>query len=206
MAAPITVLTTTIPGRERMLVENMESVYRQSVPVARQIIDAHHPDETLGEPMVQYSKAKNRMLPGVKTQWVAVLNDDDFWLPNHVEQIAPHLKDADVIYTFESGNTRPRVNINEWTREQLIRQITFGNIIDGNSAIRTSLLRKVGGFPTDWVGRYPPGQGGHYRDSPAIFEDQELWLKLLAAGARFRCVPEITYHYRTGHDRISMAP
>ena len=148
MTAPVTVLTTTIPGRESLLVENMRSVYGQSVPVARQVISAHLPTST--EPaMVHYSKAKNRMLPGVKTAWVAVLNDDDFWLPNHVAQILPYLKDADVIYTFESGNTRPRVNINQWTREQVIRQITFGNIIDGNSAIRTSLLRKVGGFPTD---------------------------------------------------------
>jgi hypothetical protein len=202
--APVTVLTVTIPGRETaMLGENIASVYAQTLPVTRQLICAHLCTD--GPAMVQYVQAKNLLLRAVQTEWVAVLNDDDYWLPQHVELLMGEARAADVIYSWETGRTRPRIdaNVNDWPRERLTRQLEEANLIDGNAMIRTRMLRRVGGFPADWVGD-TPHNGGHYQDSPARFEDHELWRRIHAAGGQFRCVPVETWHYRTGHpDRIS---
>jgi hypothetical protein len=50
----------------------------------------------------------------VQTPWVAVLNDDDSWLPHHVETVLPHLHDADVVYTYDASGSKPRVDCNDW--------------------------------------------------------------------------------------------
>jgi hypothetical protein len=189
----LTVLTVTIPGREALLAENIASVYAQAIPV-RQLICAH---KSAGEPMVQYSAAKNDMLRAVTTDWVAVLNDDDYWLPNHLEAIAPELEHADVVYTWEASGNKPRENCNEWSRERLRATWETTNFLDGNCAFRTDLLRRVGGFPVNWTGP-GPWAGGHYEGSPARFEDWELFRRLCPLGAKFRCVPEETWVYRVG--------
>ncbi len=200
MIAPITVLTVTIPGRERLLIENVASVYAQTVPVARHLIVAHLAATNLEEriqPQVQYSATKNDMLRAATTEWVAVLNDDDIWLPHHVETVLPRLEDSDVLYTWEAGGNKPCIDCSDWTQEQLIETFRTDNFLDGNCLIRRSLLEQVGGFPTDWVGP-GPWQGGHYRGTVARFEDWALWQRLAPLGARFRCVPVETWVYGIG--------
>jgi hypothetical protein len=46
--------------------------------------------------------------------------------------------------------------------------------------VRVSLWRELGG----------------YRD--VHNEDHDLWVRALDAGARFRCIPEVTWTYRLG--------
>lgn len=196
MPAPITVLTVTIPGREQLLAEQVASIYAQTVPVARQLICAHLPTTT-EQPMVQYSRAKNDMLLSVQTPWVAVLNDDDTWLPNHVETVLPHLSGADVLYTWEATGAKPRVDYTDWSREELVAHFDETNELDGNCLIRLSLLEQVGGFPTDWEGP-GPHDGGHYAHTNARWEDWALWQRLVRADATFRCVPVETWCYGKG--------
>lgn len=191
--APITVLTVSIPGREDLLSRQVSSIYAQTVPVDRQLICAHLATTTI-QPQVQYSSAKNDLLESVRTEFVSVLNDDDVWFHHHVETIFPYMGDADVVYTWDIGGSRPRVNMNEWDHDRIVGQMEEGNVVDGNCLIRASMLREVGGFPVDWVGP-GPRDGGHYRDSHANFEDWELWRRMLRLGAQFRCVPIETYRY-----------
>lgn len=193
--APITVLTVSIPGREDLLAENLRSVYAQTVPVARQLILAHVATDD-GMPQIQYARAKNRLLRSVNTKWVAILNDDDLWLPHHVETILPHLDGADVVYTFDKGRTRPRVNANGWDKATIGRYLEQRNMVDANCAIRCAALIEAGCFPTDWAGG-DPKRGGHFKDSPAAWEDWALWIRMNELGARFRCVPVETWWYRT---------
>lgn len=187
----ITVITATIPGREKELARCMASVYGQTRSVGRHLIHAHADDGRPG--MVQYSAAKNELLRAVETEWVAVLNDDDFWLANHIAEVELFLEGADVVYTWDAGRTRPRVDVSGWSHLRLARQIIEGNVIDGNALYRTSTLKAVGGFPTDWVGG-GPRDGGHFK-SGAVWEDQETWLRLIDHGAVFRCVPVETWSY-----------
>ena len=184
--APITVLTVTIPGREQSLARTIASVNAQTVPVFRQLVCSH--PVTRDPPMVQYVTAKNSLLPAVVTDWVAVLNDDDTWLPHHVRTMLPHLDGADVVYSWDAGRTRPRENCNEWDQREIAETLDKYNFIDGNCLIRRSTLIEAGGFPADFV------EGG-YEGSVADFEDWELWRRLNLAGAVFRCVPVETWRY-----------
>ena len=203
MKAPITVITATIPGREESLLTTLRSVYAQTMPVTEHLISAHTPDERMG--MIQYVEAKNAVLDSVKTEWTAVLNDDDHWLPRHVETTYHALNVADVIYTWDAGGTRPQgpdCVVNDWPQDLLIHILERGNFIDGNMLIRTELLRDLGGWPVEWVGggQY---EGGHYEGSPANFEDWELNLRLAHRGAKFFCVPERTWVYNAQGGRMS---
>jgi hypothetical protein len=191
----ITVLTVSIASRQDLLARNIASVYGQTVPVERHLICAHQGGGP--NPQVEYSGLKNRLLEAVDTEWIAVLNDDDYWLPNHVQAISPELDEADVIYTWEQSGVKPRENCNAWTQHDLLTTFDRTNHIDGNCAIRTAKLREVGGFPVNWVGP-GPWQGGHYEDSPARFEDWELWRRLIRVEGCFLCVPEETWVYGMG--------
>ena len=188
--APITVLTATVPDREEMLGNTIRSVRAQTVPVAAHLIHSH---DRAGFGMTQYATAKNSLLRAVDTPWVAVLNDDDIWLEHHVETIRPYLAHADVVYSWDAGRTRPRVDCTDWPREKIVQHLNEFNIIDGNCLIRTRLLVKAGGFPVDW-----DTDAGRYTGSPAYYEDWELWRRLVPLGARFVCVPVETWHYGDG--------
>lgn len=192
MQAPITVLTVSIPGREALLAENLASVNAQTVPVTAQLVCSHPVGDE--EPMVQYAHAKNSLLPAVQTPWIAVLNDDDSWLPHHVETVLPRLDHADVLYSWDVDGHKPRENCNDWTDEALRETFARTNFIDGNCLIRRSLLEQAGGFPTDWEGP-GPWEGGHYAGSIARWEDWRLFQRLVDLGARFRCVPVATWTY-----------
>jgi hypothetical protein len=203
MTAPITVLTCTIPGREQLLAENIASVHAQSIPVACQLIHSHVDDPAV-QPMVQYAAAKNALLPAVQTPWVAVLNDDDSWLPHHIETVQGELADVDVLYTWDASGSKPRVDCNGWSRGKLAETFAETNFLDGNCLIRLSLLEQAGGFPTDWAGP-GPWEGGHYEGTNARFEDWALWQRLASIGARFRCAPVETWRCGDTPGRISEA-
>jgi hypothetical protein len=177
------------------LAENIASVRAQTQPVECHLICGH--PITAEEPQMQYVAAKNQLLSAVRTPWVATLNDDDVWLPDHVETVLPHLEDGDVVYTWDAGGSRPRHDYTGWTQEQLVEHFDETNLLDGNCLIRVSLLRGVGGFPVEWTGS-GPWAGGHFIDSPARFEDWELWRRLARVGARFLCVPKETWQYGLG--------
>jgi glycosyltransferase involved in cell wall biosynthesis len=162
----ITVLTPTIPGREHLLQECRTSVADAGLThVVMLDVNGAGPAVT-----------RNKMLEVVATEWALCLDDDDLLFPNYLDAVAPHIPDADVVYTAWqlSGATDPV----PYPRFDpgLLRQ---HNIIPVTACVRTEKLRQVGGFPTD-----------------AELEDHALWLKLLDAGARFIYSPVIAWHYR----------
>lgn len=191
MTAPITVITVSIPSRRELLQQNIASVYEQTVSVERQLICTHASTTDRDYRQIQYSTAKNDLLAQVTTPWVAVLNDDDYWQPHHVETILSHLDNADIVYTWEANNHKPREDCNSYSQQQLIEIFDRTNFLDANCAIRTSKLREVGGFPVDLV-------NGRYGNGPARWEDWQLWRLMARADARFHCVPEPTWCYGLG--------
>ena len=174
--AAITVLTCTIPGREKFLQRNLESVWAQTVrPYAHLIISDNG---SLGTERKYNMLAKN-----VETEWIAFLDDDNYLLPHHIETISPFLADdVAVVYSWDAGKTRPRVDLSEVQRPGLISLFQDTNVVDQSCAVRSWLFNAVGGFP----------QPCDHRPT-----DQMLWLKIADAGGRFRAVPEETWFYET---------
>jgi hypothetical protein len=190
----VTALTPTIPGRENLLAEAVRSVNAQTVPVHAHLIRCQRPS---GEAAPHLCSQFNALLPAVDTEWVAVLADDDLWLPNYVEALEPAFESADVVYSWDVGGMQPRIDCTDWSNAEIFDHLNHSNFIAATAAIRTSALRSIGGWPTNWEGANYR-DGGHFAGSPAHAEDWELWRRLAAAGARFRCVPVETWQGRPG--------
>ena len=171
--ADLTVLTCTIPGRENYLDRCVDSVRRQTVGVSAHLISSD--DGSLG-PLVKY----NQLARAVDTEWLAILDDDNYWLDEHVETIAPEFDNADVIYTWDAGGTRPRIQLSWMTQTDPVRHFTETNTLDQSCAIRTEMFREVGGFRDNDAGRAM---------------DHDLWLRIAQAGGRFLAVPKFTWFY-----------
>ena len=116
MTADLTVLTCTIPGREDYLARCVDSVRRQTVGVRSHLISSD--DGTLG-PEPKY----NALARAVDSGWLAILDDDNYWLDKHVETIDSHFSGAET------------------------------NCVDQSSAISADAFRLVGGYRTDTDGR-----------------------------------------------------
>lgn len=181
--ASVTVLIATIPGREGMLqnaLDSVESQYRQP--------DAVHVEH---DPLrTGAARTRNRGLRHVHTEYVAFLDDDDELLPHHIESLmrVAEETEADVVYPtprFE-GHRPDSIRVlhqGRWTppwglpftedlRQHLILR---NNFIPVTAVVKTASLRRVGGFPE-------PGSSD-YRLSHA--EDWLMFRRLALKGFRF---------------------
>ena len=192
MTGTVSVLTASIFGRESSLYLAARSVGVQSHPIAQHIIVTRAPE---GPAPPHQAASLNQALRAVESEWVAVLDDDNWWLPDHIAVLVDASDGADVVYSYDRDKVIPRVNCNEWDANKVRSYLDAENFIDGGSAIiRTQALKDAGGFPVEWEGGLLC-DGGHYVDSPANFADWELWRRLAANGCVFRCVPAVTWVY-----------
>lgn len=171
----LTVVTATIPERAGLLTQAVRSVTDQALfrPAEHRIV---YDDARLGP-----ARVRNAATATVATEWVAWLDDDDLWLEHHLATIAPHLReDVDVVYTLAVIEGRdgwdPQQDTFDPDRLRQLNYIPLCGVV-----ARAALVNSVGGF-----------------DPEATYEDHALWVRLLDAGARWRCVPSRTWVYRFG--------
>lgn len=180
MTPEITVLLPTIPERELLFQEALASVCAQATPSLRWLIgrDEHHhgPSATV-----------NALADCVQTEWLFRLDDDDLLDPDHFRVLTPWLDDdADIVYTWcrvlDGGDEHPEDQFQvRWQAEFGWEYLREANFIPASAAIRTELWRDLGGYqPSEWTRH----------------EDWDFWVRALDAGARFRCVPTVTWTYR----------
>ncbi len=173
--ATLAVVMPHLPERDHALVdEAVASVHAQT----------RKPDQFILERDVEHTGAaatQNRALEKVTCDFIALLGDDDFFLPNHLEVLEAHAT-ADVVYPdcIQLGAMHPSIG-----GEFNAARLRGGNYIPGGgSLIRTEAVRAVGG----WCKPGDPDWHPH--------EDWRLWLRLLDAGYTFRYVPQQTWCYR----------
>jgi len=191
----VTAVIPTIPPRRRLLLRAVASVRYQTRPVDEIITPTD--TESRG---AAYNR--NQGIWQASSEWVAFLDDDDIWLPHHIERLlmAADETGADIVYPWFQGVTQDglgtrlngqivdpfRVPFGEEQAEYLRKE---GNFIPVTLIARTSLLRDVGGFSmAPWASA----------DNPC--EDWGCWIKLVDAGARFYHLPEITWRWN-GHQQ-----
>jgi glycosyltransferase involved in cell wall biosynthesis len=198
----VTVIIPTIPGREDLLQRAVASVQAQQVKPAAIVIE-------LDVNRTGAAATRNRAIETVETDWIAVLDDDDEFLPNHLKVLlrGANVSGADLVFSYaefvggrdplacldDNGNLQPSpiwTPFGTW-QEYSLRHL--GNFIPCTVLMRTALVRQVGGYPEAYQ-----FDATVSRDC----EDYGLLLRLLDAGAKFHHVVGVRtwrYHYHQGN-------
>ena len=126
---------------------------------------------------------RNRMMSSVTTTWIAFLDDDDEFLPQHLLVLLQNSEDVDVVYTGcqvigPHGEDIPLQE--EWGR--------YGKPFDG------LLLRKKSYLPVTCLVRTELAQvSSFHAPEGSQYDDWGFYLDLLNQGARFLHVPQRTW-------------
>jgi glycosyltransferase involved in cell wall biosynthesis len=173
----------------------MRSVLAQSTPVAALSIATDINGEGAGP-------TRDRAMAAVQTEWIAFLDSDDEWHPDHVSELlaCATKTGADVVYPAcqvvhtELGvipQNHPLYE--EWGRPgrdfdpDLLRRKSY---LPVTSLVRTSLAQKSSFVPPD---------GSHY-------DDWGFYLGLLDLGATFVHLPVISWVWHHGPHNSSGRP
>jgi len=170
-----TVIVPTIPGREAELDRALNSINGTD----RVII--WHDTKREGAAV-----SRNRALEKVDSEWVAFLDDDDEFKPNHLRACARNaaLTGADLVYPWFDCDGEDKIGMFGVPFDPVL--LRKRNYIPVTVLVRTELVRKVGGFQD------------HPDDNGDPCEDWGLWLALLTAGAVFSHLPQRTWIWHNG--------
>lgn len=173
-----TVIMPTIPERVEMRQQAIDSILLQTEPVEYIIGE----DATHRGPI----PTVNDLAGCVETDWLFRLDDDDLLDADHFEVLSHWLTDApdgtpvDIVYSWcrVEGDTHPE---NFFQRNFHPSHLETANWIPCSAMVRTELWHDLGGLrEPDWTQH----------------EDWDFWVRAYNAGARFRCVPSVTWTYR----------
>jgi glycosyltransferase involved in cell wall biosynthesis len=154
--------------------------------------------KTVTQPVIFQRHEKNQGLPGTRNtaisrahgEWIALLDSDDLWTPEHLERAVSHARQttADLVHTgvtmFDSETNRDleirvpsKTAIADFPRSLFTGEYT---IQPSSVLLHRDICQRVGGF--DPKCRY--------------VEDRELWLRLVRAGAKISLDPFLSCRYR----------
>lgn len=184
-SASITVVTPTIPPRvcNGLLQRSNESVRRQTLTPSGGISVSVDVDK------VGAGVTRQRALAGVTTEWVAFLDDDDYFYTQHLE-VLYNLASAgyDYAYSWFDGNNPFPMHRGRQFDPQSPHHTTMTVLV------RTELAQTVG-----FTAHHPDGWS-----LPS--EDWQFTLGCAAAGGRFIGTDEITWHYAVHGQNTSGVP
>lgn len=180
-------MTAVIPVHEPMVQKYLHRALGSVLQQSRSVdaISVYVDKDHLGA-----AESRNRALAAVQTEWTALLDSDDEWLPDHIELLLARAQasHADLVYPWFNVpggfDPWPHREGQPFSREALRGE----NYIPITVLVRTELLLDVGGFRA----KGPP-------ENPC--DDWGTWDALLAAGARFEHLNRRTWtwHWHTGN-------
>lgn len=178
MDRDVSVIMPHMPIRPNSMVRAIKSAATQTVK-PRDIIIAADLDREGA------AKTRNRALAKAETTWVAFLDDDDLWLPNHLEVLLDDAEQshADVVYAgcrVIGPQGQLVAQREEWGRFGLpfsAERLREKSYLPVTSLVRTKLAQQA------WF-EAPEG---------SLYDDWGFYLRLLDLGAVFHHVPQITW-------------
>lgn len=192
---------SSIPPRAPLLARALASVCAQTRPADQIVVHVDHVG--VGAP-----EAKNAALRVVTTDWVAFLDDDDEFLPQHLEHLLATAEEsgADLVYpayvginteifhiTDDTGTLRVPLGI-PFRPDHADLILSGDNFIPTTVLVRTALAQQVGGFGLSATA------GPHDNIAGDTGDDRVLWARLLNAGAKFVHHPERTWRWNSHAD------
>lgn len=138
------------------------------------------------------SAARNTAIEASEGEFLAFLDPDDLWRPNHLtivsrafqEDTKPDLVTGPVIrFSGDSPVKGGLWQIADWKKERFPASLACHNFIQPcATVVRSSALEQVGLFVTDPLLQH--------------IEDYDLWIRLAKAGKRFWFLEDATSYYR----------
>lgn len=188
--APITVCTAHIPPRHELLTRAVNSVAAQTLLPENHLISVDYARR--GGPATL-----DAAVEGAMTEWVAILDDDDEFLPHHLETLYSVAleTDADLVFShFRYTSTGDGGHLERF------RGVPFDNANPRQTTnvflVKTDLALEVGGFSEgfDTLGYEVDSIGNR------IGYDFNFIKKLAALNANIVHTPEVTwiYHVENG--------
>lgn len=185
----VLVVIPTIPGREDLLKRAVASIREDVSRVV--VVGSIEVDDKGNGPSVTRNRAVVRTLEsGVNPRWIAFLDDDDEFYPDHLAKMVEHAEEtgADVVYPWFDLMVGTRLNngrdpLRAFGKPFDPAELDGRNFIPITALVRTSLFIQVGGLPE------PNSEAWPFPDN----EDWALWLRLRDAGAKFSHLPERTW-------------
>ncbi len=180
----VTAVVPTIPPRQHLLERALDSVWNQTrVPASVVVV---RDDDHTGA-----WATRNRGVASVTTGWIAFLDDDDEWLPDHVSSLVAHADatGADYVFswyttTYIPGGADPLGH--------------YGRVFDPRHPHHT-------GSATGLLVRPSPARAVPFTapadDATVGGEDWRFTLDCVARGARVVHLPERTYHWHWDRPR-----
>lgn len=181
MNPDVTVCIATIPPRTALLSRALHSVQTQTHQAHAVAIAV---DTRKEGAMV----TRQRALDMVRTPLVAFLDDDDEFLPHHLEHCITELQRTDAVMVYDwfkvigGQDPFPQFFGQPWNPEQ-------PHMTTVTTVCRTDTVREVGGFMAGYTGDDGPLDRA---------EEYRLVLALNAAGHKIQHLPEIGWLYH--HD------
>ena len=190
----VLVVIPTIPARADLLKRALASIYEPDVRLA---VAIEEDTDGLDPSYCRNRAVTNMTAAGMRPTWLAFLDDDDEFHPDHLRKLVAHAEEtgADVVYPWFDLNVGGRMDNARGDNLLLINgDPAFGHEFDGEALdrnnyipvtalVRTSLFIQVGGFPEPGTEAWP---------NPDC-EDWGLWLRLRDAGAKFSHLAERTW-------------
>lgn len=169
----------------------------RSATIVKEVIK-QHPDagiRLICQPNSGVSAARNRGIQEAQTEYVALLDADDYWLSGYIAEICrlmEYYPNADAystafdIVTGEQRTIAPGP-INEGIIEPAVEALQGRYpIIPSTATLKRSTLLAIGGFP----------------EGMRLGEDQWVWIRMVAMGAQFAYSPLSLVRYsRTAENR-----
>lgn len=175
MNPDISVVIATIPTRGRELAKALRSVALQTLQPAAIHVEYDH-QRTGG------AATKNRGIAAVSTPWLAMLDDDDVFMPDHLLKLRTAAQEtgADVVYSMPLIPQR---------QDGLDPNGRYGLPFDATELRRRSYIQTTSLIRTEAI----HASGGFQCPAGSDYDDWGCFLALLDRGAMFHHVAEQTF-------------
>jgi glycosyltransferase involved in cell wall biosynthesis len=184
----VTAVICAIPDRkDDYLSEAIDSVFNQTFPVSGIALSIDYD-------RVGAAANRDRALDMVQTEWVAFLDDDDWWYPEHIQTLMDlaNSSGADVIHPHYDviGGQDPFPDC-----EGRQYDVSNPHSIPVTFLAKTEAVRAVGGF-SNLIGAGPEDPGQVFEEGVCAGEDFRLHVRLGHAGYKFAHTPAHTWAWR----------
>jgi glycosyltransferase involved in cell wall biosynthesis len=189
MKTTVAACIPSIPERFDLLsLRAIPSILNQTEPIDQLCINVDNEGKGAWE-------SRNATMSMAKTDWIAFLDDDDEWLPHHIETLlaAAQENDADVVWGWFDV-----INGNDPFPQHRGRQF---DINDPHCFTITCMVKRELIISSGAEFKYDENKTGAWE-----VQDFPFWKSLHDGGAKFHAIEETTWNWHHHHGNTSGLP